>query len=62
MLDADETIDASEEVSAEGEDYSELIYKMYKNPIYTSIEKWGNKSIINFQASRTSKNRDLKWP
>ena len=60
MLDADETIDASEEVSAEGEDYSELIYKMYKNPIYTSIEKWGNKSIINFQASRISKKQGLE--
>lgn len=45
MLDADETIDASEEVSAEGDDYSELIYKMYKNPIYTSIEKWGIKVL-----------------
>lgn len=60
MLDADETIDASEEVSAEGDDYSELIYKMYKNPIYTSIEKWGNKSIINFQASRISKKQGLE--
>ena len=60
MLDADETVDASEEVSAEGEDYSELIYKMYKNPIYASIEKWGNKSIINFQASRISKKQGLE--